>query len=214
LHDFTDGTATVAVAGPAAQQVLTELGALPGNRPCSFVEWGHSQVGHCSYTGEEGCAVFVPSEEKQHLMDRLREAGVPEADRETFEAFRIMTGKPRFGCEITSSNIPQETAQMHAVHFSKGCYIGQEIVERVRSRGHVNRRITHLQVDGEAPPVGAKVMADGKEVGEILSSATLPGYEGAAAIALMRVEAIEAKTPLTAGGTAVRPSDLRAPKSE
>ena len=152
--------------------------------------------------------IFIPAEEKADLLEKLRGAGAVEADSETVEDFRIASGRPRFGKEISETNIPQETGQMHAVHFSKGCYLGQEIVERVRSRGHVNRLLTHVRVAGPAPERGAKVMAGDKEVGEILSSAIGPGT-AVAAFAMMRSEALTPATQLSVGGSAVTPVETR-----
>jgi tRNA-modifying protein YgfZ len=198
LRDFTEATATVGLEGPRAGEILTELGALPGHLPCSLVEWGHRQVARCSYTGGDGYSIFVPPEEKAELLEQLRSAGAVEADTETLEAARILSGKPRFGLEIADTNIPQETGQMHAVHFSKGCYLGQEIVERVRSRGHVNRQLKSVRIDGERPERGAKILSGDKEVGEILSSATLPDSQ-VAALAMLRSEALIPGSSLKVG---------------
>ena len=80
---------------------------------------------------------------------------------------RIENAKPRYGVDITETSIPQETQQMHAVHPAKGCYIGQEIVERVRARGHLNKMLYPLEIEGDRCPVdaGAPIRSDGKEVG-------------------------------------------------
>jgi aminomethyltransferase len=153
--------------------------------------------------------IFTPAEERAGLIGKLREAGVVQADMDTVEGLRIANGRPRFGTEISDSNIPQETGQMHAVHFSKGCYLGQEIVERVRSRGHVNRLLTHITVAGPAPQRGAKVMAGDKEVGEILSSASVPG-DVVAAFAMMRAEALTPGNQLSVSGSSVSPASLSA----
>ena len=67
---------------------------------------------------------------------------------------RLEHGKPRYGEDIFDTTLPQETQQIHAVNFAKGCYIGQEIVERIRSRGHVNRLLVKLEVEGDAPFAG------------------------------------------------------------
>jgi len=70
------------------------------------------------------------------------------------------------------------------VHFSKGCYIGQEIVERIRSRGNVHRKFTGFEVQGPLPAVGTKIQADGRDVGEITSTASLPLGSGERPVAL------------------------------
>ena len=100
-------------------------------------------------------------------------AGAIAATAEDAEAVRIENFVPKYGCEITEHTLPQETQQMHALHFQKGCYLGQEIVERIRSRGHVNRQLMGFRVesaDAAPPPPGTKLMLEGKPAGEVTSS--------------------------------------------
>ena len=101
------------------------------------------------------------------------------------ERFRISRGIPRFGVDIRERDLPQETGQTRALNFTKGCYLGQEIVERIRSRGAVHRQFTAFTVEGALPEPGTKILAaDEKEVGEITSSAILPLAGGDRPVAL------------------------------
>jgi folate-binding protein YgfZ len=137
-------------------------------------------------------------------------AGVPEVSAESLEIFRILEGRPQFGQDIrnteTARDLPQETAQTHALHFAKGCYLGQEIVERIRSRGQVHRQFTAFRLTGELPAtLPAPLEAGGKPAGEITSAALVPLAEGPELLALgyARQEAIDSKQTLTyAGGVA------------
>ena len=87
-----------------------------------------------------------------------------------------MKFRPRYGRDITDRSLPQETQQTRAVHFQKGCYLGQEIVERVRSRGHINRLLMGFAGDSEhAPTVGSKVAYGNKEDGEVTSAVAVDG---------------------------------------
>ena len=79
--------------------------------------------------------------------------------RAALELLRIAAGIPRYGQDIRERDLPQETEQQRALHFSKGCYIGQEIVERIRSRGNVHRKFTGFEVQGALPAVGTKIQA-------------------------------------------------------
>ena len=97
----------------------------------------------------------------------------------SLEAFRIAEGIPAYGVDIAERDLPQETSQMRALHFSKGCYLGQEIVERIRSRGNVHRHLRPLELSGPLPAAGAELSfedAAGKtaEAGQITSAAELP----------------------------------------
>ena len=92
----------------------------------------------------------------------------------SLEKFRIAEGIPAYGIDIAESDLPQETSQARALHFNKGCYLGQEIVERIRSRGSVHRHLRHLELSGPVPPVGTElVSSDGKPAGQITSAAEL-----------------------------------------
>ena len=147
LRDFTDAYATLNVEGPQAAQVLERLGAPLAHEPCSIAVWSHSEVAHVSYTGHRD-TLSSSLRTHERLHSELTDAGVVQADLATAETVRMENAKPRYGVDITEMSIPQETQQMHAVHPSKGCYIGQEIVERVRARGHLNKMLYPLEIAG------------------------------------------------------------------
>jgi len=108
--------------------------------------------------------------------------GLVEASPEDFEAYRIEQFHPVFGKDFPSSTLPQETGLGYALHFNKGCYLGQEIVERIRSRGHVNKMLVGLRTESTVA-VGAKVHFGVEEVGQITSASNT------SAIAMLRVGA-------------------------
>jgi tRNA-modifying protein YgfZ len=207
LRDFTDDYATLNVEGPHAAQVLERLGAPLAHEPCSIAEWSHSEVAHVSYTGQPGYSFFVPCEHMKDCIAKLTDAGVVQADIATAETVRIENAKPRYGVDITEMSIPQETQQMHAVHPSKGCYIGQEIVERVRARGHLNKMLYPLEIAGEfAPPPGLPIQADGKDVGTITSAAFSPLKGKVVALGIVRTEAVNGPLTVNGASAVVRPA--------
>ena len=85
---------------------------------------------------------------------------------------RILSGIPRYGVDIRERDLPQETEQARALNFNKGCYIGQEIVERIRSRGAVHRKFSGFVAES-AVTSGSKIVAGEKEVGEVTSAASV-----------------------------------------
>ena len=89
------------------------------------------------------------------------------------DAFRVAEGIPVYGIDIAERDLPQETSQTRALHFSKGCYLGQEIVERIRSRGNVHRHLRQLELDGPLAKAGAELFLEGASVGAITSAAEL-----------------------------------------
>ena len=137
--------------------------------------------------------VFAPLEQRADLVAALGSAGIPEARLAEAEVVRLEHGRPRYGVDFTDANIPQETQVPQAIHPSKGCYLGQEIVERVRSRGHINRQLVTLELDTDkAPTTGSKVRSGDNEAGDVRSSAYSPALAVSLAMALVRVEAIAA----------------------
>jgi folate-binding protein YgfZ len=128
-------------------------------------------------------------DEVHAIADRLRAAGARDATADEVAAMRIAAGVPAWGVEMNDETLPQEAVldDLGAVAFDKGCYTGQEVVARIHFRGHVNRLLRWLS-SPDRLPLGAKVVdADGKEVGEVRSSAEVPG-RGPLAIAMVRRE--------------------------
>ena len=94
---------------------------------------------------------------------------------------------------------------MHAVSFTKGCYLGQEIVERIRAQGHVNKKLVRLKIATAEPPApGTKLTANGAEAGEITSSVASPEAGDVVALAYVRTSFAEPGTELDAGGQRAR----------
>ena len=152
-------------------------------------------------------AVWLAEAEVLPLWQRLLAGGAVPCGIEAVEALRVLWGIPRYGADIHDRSLAQETGQARALNFSKGCYLGQEIVERVRSRATIHRMIRVFALEGSVPPPGASLTAPGKpdtSVGELTSAAavSLPGLGGLYALGTVRAEAAEA--PLTyAGGRAI-----------
>src|SRR5438045_7821277 len=112
------------------------------------------------------------------VWEALVQAGAKPVGTAALELLRIASGIPRYGQDIREKDLPQETGQQRALHFTKGCYIGQEIVERIRSRGAVHRQFSGFIFGEFLPTPGPKVEAAGKEVGDITRAASLPSNHG------------------------------------
>jgi folate-binding protein YgfZ len=143
--------------------------------------------------GYGGVALGFPADSAQELDARLtteaRRLGGMVADDASWEAVRIEHGLPRFGVEVDATLYPQEAAlEKLAVSFTKGCYLGQEVVYMLENRGHVKRKLVPLEIEGDAPPVaGAPVTtAAGENVGEIKSATLGPSSGKPAAIAMVK----------------------------
>lgn len=200
LEDVTQALATIALEGPQSAAILAKLGAPAPERDYGNAEWERSLVARASYTGGPGFFLIAPSEERAELIGRLQSAGAVKADAEAFRIVRIENGRPRYGEDISERYLAQETNQPRAMHFQKGCYLGQEIVERVRSRGQVHRVLAPIQMEGtEAPPPGTKLKAGDADAAEITSAVYSPALGKIAALAYVRVEHAKPGAELSLG---------------
>ena len=189
VEDLTDSLATIAIEGPQAAAILEKLGAPLPAGDFDNAEWQNSLVVRASATGGPGFFIIPPANERPALIDRLEDAGAVAASPEAFRIVRIENGRPRYGEDITERYIAPETNQARALNYQKGCYLGQEIVERVRSRGQVNRILVPIQIEGAEPPEpGTKLQLGSAVAGEITSAAYSPALNEVVGLAYVRVE--------------------------
>jgi folate-binding protein YgfZ len=141
--------------------------------------------------GVEGYELFVPFEIFDALWRRAIDAGASPAGLAAWEVARVEAGRPEWGIDIDDSTIPQEANfdDLGAISYTKGCYIGQEVVARVHFRGHVNRHLRGLRSgNDDPPPTGAQLIDDGgNHVGDVRSSVASPRL-GGLAIGMVRRE--------------------------
>jgi len=209
LEDQTDRIATIAVEGPEAGAALAKLGAPQPAAPHASAPWSDGNIvgtiARLDTTGRGGFFLLIPVEDKQALISRLTEAGIPEATAEDARVVRIESGRPRYGEEITERYLVQETDQLRAVHFSKGCYLGQEIVERVRSRAQIHRVLRRLEIDTSEPPAaGTKLKSGDADAAEIASAVFSPALGKTVALAYVRMPFAEPGTAISLDGTSGR----------
>ena len=122
----------------------------------------------------EAYEIWLSPEHVKALWDAVVKAGATPVGADALELHRIEAGVPRYGVDIRERDLPQETEQARALNFNKGCYIGQEIVERIRSRGAVHRKFSGFVADAaETIAAGTKIFSGEKEVGEITSAASV-----------------------------------------
>ncbi len=189
LEDATAATATIAVEGPLAADVLERAGVPVPNAAYASSAEGNRVVARLSSTGSLGFFFFFPVAEKAAFIARLEAAGAEAADAAAARVVRLEHGKPRYSEDISDRFLAQEANQPQALHFSKGCYLGQEIVERVRSRGQIHRILMPFILDTEQPPAaGAKLEIDTASVAEITSAAYSPALGKVVALGYVRTE--------------------------
>jgi folate-binding protein YgfZ len=223
LSDISDSRHGLLVVGPKAAQIIAGID-ISNEDDLEPLELAHVTWHSSSIDLIRSHSPLIPKFEVwsdeatlRIVRDQLLIAGATPMSPEALEHLRILSGTPRYGIDIRNSekahDLPQETGQTRALHFSKGCYLGQEIVERIRSRGNVHRTFTGFELSGALPAPGTALLAEGKPVGELTSVAAvqLPDPSGARAthgpiqlaLGYIRREALDRRLALEyPGGTA------------
>jgi folate-binding protein YgfZ len=192
------------VQGPNSAEVLQRLPVgleLPAT-PMSFVSYkdpafGELYVMNFPRLGSSGFDLNVPRGTLTELAQRLTFLAEREGGRlcgwDAFEMGRIEVGIPRFGVDMDESNLPLEAGlEDRAVSYTKGCYIGQEVIARIRTYGQVARTLRGLRLaedPGALPKKGDKLFKDGKEVGFVTSALASPTFKANIALGYVRREA-------------------------
>jgi folate-binding protein YgfZ len=185
----------IGMTGPQAGEVLERVGlpVIGSAMAGTTVEWNGWNLRNLRTYGvlAQHYEFWLPSAGLAKLWSCLRTGGATPIGSRSIEAFRIAEGIPAYGTDMVERDLPQETSQMRALHFAKGCYLGQEIVERIRSRGNVHRHLRPLELSGPAPQGGAELkLEDGTAAGQITSAAELklPAGPRVFALGMMRSE--------------------------
>lgn len=204
LEDITKATFSVGIEGPEAEAFVSGAGWPAPESALGSSIFNEILVVRASFTGSPGFRMIGQAVKKPVL------AATP-VSLEDANIVRLEHFQPRYGEDITIANLAQETQITDALHFNKGCYLGQEIVERVRSRGHVNRMLTGLRIEGEGSVAkGARITFQDAEAGEITSAAWSPAEQATLALGYVRVVAGKPGTAVLVDG---RPAYTQAIKS-
>ena len=198
LDDRSDSTFEFHLAGPTREQLVRRaVGEMP--EAADLAHRAASLAGRPvlivreSPTGRPGLTLIGPRSGAAAVSESLRlkraGSGMVEIDLECFDVLRIEAGTPVFGRDVTEKNLPQEIGRdTRAINFVKGCYLGQETVARIDALGHVNQILTGLRLEPSAgcpSAPGSALLADGKRVGTVTSSAFSPGWNSSIALGMM-----------------------------
>lgn len=206
LEDTTASLATVALEGPRCDEIGGELAgvAIPAE-PNSHLTGEVWIAARSSSTGQPGIWFFVGAERKAEWIARLEAAGAVPVSAQEARVVRVENAVPRYGDDFGDTTLPQETQVERGVSFHKGCYLGQEIVERIRSRGQVHRLLVQIGIEGtEPPPYQAPVLAGEQEVGRLTSPVYSPRRGHCLGLAILRREFAVAGQELVVDGRPAR----------
>jgi len=215
LGDVTDTFAQIGIVGPEAAATVARLLSGASAETLSALaedanlrtQWNGDPaiVTRITDTGEPGYDVFVDRAKREMFLSALADAGASALDEQTAEAIRIEAGMPRFHRDMDEETIPLEAGiESRAISFSKGCYVGQEVIIRVLHRGHgrVARKLVGLVVDGDQPPAsGAIVRSADRDIGHVTSSASSPALKKPIALAYVHRDFVTPGTAVSIDGT-------------
>jgi folate-binding protein YgfZ len=193
VADLSTSHRTLGLYGPSAPRLVATAfsGLLPPTSALAVTEgdWsGHRiMIAEAGYPGTPGYKLLLPSAAVDVTRQALVSGGAANAEPDALETVRIESGVPRFGVDMTEDNFPPEARiETRAVSYTKGCYLGQETIARIKTYGHVNRLLVGLLPEADQPiPRGAKlyhpdvtsVLRERKEAGYVTSSVYSPGLK-------------------------------------
>jgi folate-binding protein YgfZ len=204
LKDLTDETAMFSVQGSRASEIVSrvfgEEAANAERQKTVNAQFGDTTVTviRATHTAEDGFDLFIDANNGAKFRDALMAAGAAPISNETFETLRIEAGVPLYGIDMDENNVVTETNMDDAVSFTKGCYLGQEIIVRIKHRGHVAKRLAGVVLDDSTPvPHNSKIISsEGKEIGRVTSSTFSPRLARAIALGYVKYDYVAPGTRL------------------
>ncbi len=208
IADRSGEYATLSLQGPNAETLLRDVTG-PADLPSQSahhaminLEGAAVCVVRAGHADEPGFDLIIPNAAVESiarsLTDSDKQFGIRWVGGEAQNLLRIEAGVPRYGIDFSEENLLLEVGLDHAVSFTKGCYLGQEVVERIRSRGHVNRKFCGLSLDGQTPAEsGDVIQVDGKEIGRVTSSVVSPRLKRPIALGYLQRDFWNAGTTVT-----------------
>jgi aminomethyltransferase len=157
-----------------------------------------------TWAGHDGALLLVPRSGQDAVVATLSSWSLPAINEAAWQSWNVLQARPLVGRDlIAGETIPLEAGGTWGVDFNKGCYLGQEIIERLHSRGNPAKRMIQLRISGAAPEPGATLTLEGDEVGWVTSSTTDPANGQGVALAWLRRKALDAVSGLEVAGQSV-----------
>ncbi len=209
IEDWTDRLSLISVQGPLSGKLLEKI---VHEKFASLNEYDfivreifgiETMIAKSNRTGEEGFDIYIPADGLDRalwdaLVDNGAEFKIIPVGNNALETLRIEAGIPRYGIDMNENTIPIEAGLWNALSFDKGCYVGQEVIARIKWRGHVNRNLVGFDVEGDIKPKREdKVFNGEREIGYTTSSTYSPNLKRVIALGYIRREFKDSGTKVT-----------------
>lgn len=206
VADVTDETALLTLQGQGAAEILKQVfdqgvSDLP-EHGVGETTWQNVPVTilRANHTGENGFDIVIDASRKAELQQALEAAGAQPVGEDTLEILRVEAGIARFGQDMDDTNVVPETNLDDAVSYTKGCYVGQEIIVRIKHRGHPAKKLTGLrfETDQQIEPGATIRSQENQEIGRVTSAVISPRL-GSIGLGYVRYEYISEGTHVVVG---------------
>ncbi len=205
IEDITDSLCLLSIHGPGSKRLLQKTfdEEIPQLNEYNFltrqINGSQTIIARVNRTGAEGYDIFVPADRVKTVWETFTEDGkelwLKPVGLDAMEILRIEAAIPRYGADMDENTIPLEAGLERAISYEKGCYVGQEVVARIKWRGHVNWCLVGFEIEGEdLPKKSDKIIQNESEIGYITSSAFSPALKKIIALGYIRREFREPET--------------------
>jgi folate-binding protein YgfZ len=216
VSDVTGETAAMTVQGKRAAEIVgkvfeTSVSDLPRNGVVETEKQGIPvTIFRATHTAEDGFDIVIDAAQVTTVRDALVNAGAQPVGEDVAEILRVEAGIARYGRDMDETNVVTETNLDDAVSYTKGCYVGQEIVVRIKHRGHVAKKLTglRLETDREIDPGTIVKSTDNQEIGRVTSAVMSPRLGSTIALGYVRYEHLAAGTNVLVNNVAASVTEL------
>ena len=197
IEDFSDSFSMFGVFGPNASNFLEDYACLPISSH-EYIKHENIEIIKELWTGETGYLVIVQTEEAVDLWKKLTAKGIQSAGLKAFESLTLESGIPLFGSELGPNINPMQAfIDKEAIDFEKGCYIGQEVIAKIKYIGQVNKGLVGIEIsDEQVPEKNSKLLIDKEEVGSITRSNFSPSTNRIIAMGFVQKKAMAIGTKI------------------
>jgi folate-binding protein YgfZ len=208
VADVTDETALLTLQGKRAAEIVEKVFGTPvSDLPRNGVV---DNIFRATHTAEDGFDLVIDTAQLTTVRNALVNAGALPISEDTAEILRVEAGIARYGRDMDETNVVTETNLDDAVSYTKGCYVGQEIIVRIKHRGHVAKKLTglRLETDRQIEPGTIVKSSDDQEIGRVTSAVVSPRLGSTIALGYVRYEHLAAGTKVFVGDVAASVTEL------